>query len=381
MSSAVRGALLSLATLLVFACLLAGTALAQGPNYLGGKVRTGDVVTIPSTETVRGDLYVFARMINVDGTIEGDLVAFASQINVSGTVNGSVLAASGTLTLGGQARGAVRAAAGQVTIDGGVGRDAAIAAGQLTTGSAAKIGQDVIFATGATSLGGTVAGSVLGTASTYTRSGTLGGTEQVEISQRGADVQPLTPVEPQPIPDALRQFVAVMLAGGLLLWLRPRILSAWDALLRAEPALTLGYGILALIVFVAAVIVAFIAIIVLAIIFGILSLGPLVAIDVIGGLLLVGLGVFAFVVVCAIVVDAIVGYAVGRAILQTAQLGQWQTVLQLALGALIVVAIEALPVIGGIAKLAVVLVGLGVLMLYAVRARGGPTPVAARAPA
>lgn len=381
MSSAVRSALLSLSTLLVFAGLLAGTALAQGPNYLGGKVRTGDVVTIPSSETVRGDLYVFARMLNVDGTIEGDLVAFASQINISGTVNGSVLAASGTLTMGGQARGAVRAAAGQVTIDGGVGRDAAIAAGQLTTGSAAKIGQDVIFATGATSLGGTVTGSVLGTASTYTRSGTLGGTEQVEISRTDSGDQPVTPVGPQPIPDALRQFVAVLLAGGLLLWLRPRILTAWDTLLRAEPALTLGYGLLALIVFVAAVVVAFIAIIVLAIIFGILSLGPLVAIDVIGGLLLVSVGVFAFVVVCAIVVDAIVGYAVGRAILQTAQLGQWQTVLQLALGALIVVAIEALPVIGGIAKLAVVLFGLGVLTLYAWRARGRLTPTAARAAA
>ena len=369
MSSALRSALLSLSTLLVFAGLLAGTAVAQGPNYLGGKVRTGEVVTIPSSETVRGDLYVFARTVSVDGTIEGDLIAFASQINVGGTVNGSVLAASGTLVLGGQAKGAVRAAAGQVTIDGSVGRDAAIAAGQLTTGSAAKIGQDVIFATGATSLGGTVTGSVLGTANTYTRSGTLGGTEQVEISRRASGAQPVTPVESQPIPDALRQFVAVLLAGGLLLWLRPRILTAWDALLRTEPARTLGYGVLALIVFVAAVIVAFIAIIVLAIIFGILSLGPLVTIDVIGGLLLVSVGVFAFVVICAIVVDAIVGYAVGRAILQTAQLGRWQTVLQLAVGALIVVAIEALPVVGGIAKLAVVLFGLGVLTLYAWRAR------------
>lgn len=371
----------ALLTLLVFGGLFAGTAVAQGPNYLGGKVRTGDAITIPSTETVRGDLYVFARTVNVDGTIEGDLVAFASQINVSGTVNGSVLAASGTFVMGGQARGAVRAAAGQVTIDGGVGRDAVIAAGQFTTGSPAKIGQDVIFATGATSLGGTVAGSVLGTASTYTRSATLGGTEEVEIAQRAAGAQPVAPVERQPIPDALRQFVAVLLAGGLLLWLRPRILAAWDALLRTEPALTLGYGILALIVFVAAVIVAFIAMIVLAIIFGILSLGPLVAIDVIGGLLLISVGVFAFVVICAIVVEAIVGYAVGRAILQTAQLGQWQTVLQLALGALVVVAIEALPVIGGIAKLAVVLFGLGVLTLYAWRARGGPTVAAPRAPA
>jgi hypothetical protein len=368
----VRYTLSLVAALFICAVLLAGTALAQGPNYLGGKVRTGEAVTIASTETVKGDVYVFAGAVNVDGTVDGDLVALGGQINVNGTVNGSILAAGGAVSIGGQTRGAVRVMSGQVTVLGDVAKDVAVAAGQLTTTSAARVGQDVLFATGTTRLGGAVGGSVLGTTGDYSRDGTISGTEEVDVNTRSSAETPV-PVATDPYTDALRHLVSVLIAGGLLLFLRPRLMPAWDALMRARPAASLGYGVVALVGFIAAVIIAIIAIIVLAMIFGALSLGALVAIDVIGGMLLLGAGILTFVVICSFVVDAIVGYAVGRAILQSSQLGRWQPAAYLAIGAVIVVALEWVPAIGGIAKLVVVLVGLGVLALWLLGHRAGAT--------
>ena len=353
------------------AVVLAGTALAQGPNHLGGKVRTGESVSIPATETVKGDVYVFAGTLNVDGTVEGDLIAFGGQISVNGTVNGSILAAGGTMNIGGQTKGAVRAAGGQVTVLGNVGKDLAIAGGQLTTTSAARVAQDVLFATGTTRLGGAIAGSVLGTTGDYSRDGTIGGSEEVDINAATSTATPV-PVASDPYTDALRHLLTVLIAGGVLLFLRPRLMPAWDALMRERPAASFGYGVIALVGFIAAVIIAIIAIIVLGMIFGALTLGALVAIDVVGGMLLLGLGILAFVVVCSIVVDAIVGYAVGRAILQSSQLGRWQAAAYLAIGAVIVVALESVPAIGGIVKLVVVLVGLGVLALWFLGHRAAP---------
>src|SRR5207249_1405863 len=161
-----RRLLIVLATLVLASGAFAGTAFADQVSYLSGKVRTGDVVTVPANETVRTDLYVFASMVTIDGTIDGDLVTTGSQITVNGSVNGS----SGA----------------------------------------------------------------------YTRSGSRGGTEEVTISGSGGGAQ-RTPVARDPVVDAARQLAAVLVVGLLFLWLRPRLLPAWDALLRARPAAAAGY--------------------------------------------------------------------------------------------------------------------------------------------
>jgi hypothetical protein len=367
-------ALTMIVALLTTAVVLGGVVLANETDYLGGKVRSGDTVIVPSSETVPGDLYIFAGNATVNGTVGGDLVVFGGQVTINGTVNGSITSASGSLLLGGATRGALRAAGGQITIDGTIGKDLAIAGGQLVLSSASKVGQDVLFGSGSATLNGTVSGNVLGSTGTYVRGGSVGGTEQVEINRSPSTTQPIPPQQRNELADAPRQLVAVLVVGGLILWLRPSILGAWDSLIRSRPAASFGYGLLAIIGFVAAIIVALIAVVVVAIVLGILSLGVLAAIDVVGGLLLIASGIFAFVVVCALVVDAVVGYAIGRALLRNraAQLGRWHAPLQLALGVLIVVAVTALPVIGGIAKLLVVLFALGALTLHAWTARSRP---------
>ena len=69
-----RGWLLPLAALALIILLALTAGAALGTDRLGGKVRFGDTITVPSSETVDHDLYLFAGQINVNGNVKGDLV-------------------------------------------------------------------------------------------------------------------------------------------------------------------------------------------------------------------------------------------------------------------------------------------------------------------
>jgi hypothetical protein len=78
---------------------------------------------------------------------------------------------------------------------------------------------------------GTVTGNVLARTGTYTKGGTVGGTEDVTITSR--DGQPPQPGEPGAAPsateqvvDAIRHFLVVVLVGALLIWFAPRAYAA-----------------------------------------------------------------------------------------------------------------------------------------------------------
>src|SRR6266511_2423953 len=79
---------------------LSAAAVAQ-QTELGGKVRSGQEVTVPAEETVPGDLIASAGTVRIDGRVDGDLVASGGQVTVAGTVTGDVLVAAGTTTISG----------------------------------------------------------------------------------------------------------------------------------------------------------------------------------------------------------------------------------------------------------------------------------------
>src|SRR5204862_2786631 len=78
--------------------LTTGVALAQ-QEQLGGKLLTGNEVTIPAGTTVDHDVYVFAGTVISNGTITGDLVVAGGTVDVNGEVKGDVLAAGGRVTI------------------------------------------------------------------------------------------------------------------------------------------------------------------------------------------------------------------------------------------------------------------------------------------
>src|SRR5436190_21802901 len=101
--------------------LTATAALAD--ERLGGKLRFGETVSVPSSETVDHDLYVAAGSATIDGKVNGDLVVTGGTVTVGGTVDGDLLVAGGTVNVGGSTKGDVRVAGGQLTVSGSVGED------------------------------------------------------------------------------------------------------------------------------------------------------------------------------------------------------------------------------------------------------------------
>ena len=380
MGSTKRLVVLAIGLAGLLAMLTMGVVLAQG-DQLGGKLRTGSEVTIPAGETVDHDVYVFGGTLVSNGTINGDLVVAGGNVEVNGPVKGDVLAAGGRISINGPVGGDVRTAGGQVTIAGDIAEDVLAAGGQVTLGG--RVGQDVIVSSGQLTLTGAVAGSATGTVGTYTKSGTIAGTDSITVTGNQTAF-PTTPSNP--VLDAIRQFIAVLLVAALALWLVPRVLVDAEGELRRRPLLSLGWGIGAFIAYIVLVIVLAVVVVLLGVLLGLLGFGTLLGIDLFAGFVVISGVTLAFVVTCAFVVDAIVGLALARLVVgrsgrsafgldatSGARRDRWSDLGLLVIGVAIVVVLTALPLIGGWVKVVVILLGLGGLWL-AWRRPGLPRP-------
>ncbi len=376
-----RVGLVGAVVLLAAMATLVLASLVLATDRLGGKLRFGDTVVVPASETVDHDLYVFAGQITMDGTVNGDLVASGGNVRINGTVTGDVVAAGGMVDLAGNVKGDVRVAGGQVTAGGVVGEDLVAGAGQLSVTK--SVGGDLIFGAGNASVDGKIVGSIEGSAGTYQRTGSFGGTENVSVGQRGAAP---TPAAGNVVLDAVRHFVVVLLFGAIGLWLLPRAFRATEDVLRRRTLASLGFGVLALIGYLVAWILVIILIVLLAIALGLLTFGALATIEAVAGILALGVLTFIFVLIVAFIADALVGLAIGRLIVPALGMrgpasDRWQELGVLALGAALVVIATSLPAIGGIVKLCVALLGLGALTLVAWGAWRGMRPAPSAPPA
>lgn len=368
------------AALLAMLLLVCGLrpAWAAGPSGSPrDKFLQGSTVTIPAGETVSHDLYVTGGTVRIDGRVDGDLLVAGGTATLTGPVSGNLFVAGGTVALSGPVAGDLfvaggnvtvassidrhlRVAGGNVTVSGPVNQDLLAASGTLELTSASRVGGDLIFAAGRTNLNGAVAGSVLGSAQTYEKDGSIGGSEDVTLRQT-------KPEEPASVLsrllDQLRRYISILLVGLLLIWLGPRLLAATAGQLRERPLPSLGIGVVAFLGFFAGVLALLIGILVLAGILGVLGLGQLLLMVVLGLLLAGGVLAYLFVLILLFFAAAVVGIALGRLILGqvTAPWAEGPYV-ALLLGVLIVVILTALPLAGGILNALVVLFGLGALM-------------------
>jgi cytoskeletal protein CcmA (bactofilin family) len=336
-------------------------SVAAQQSELGGKVRSGQEVTIPAGETVRGDLIVSGGTVRIDGRVDGDVTATAGRVIVGGTITGDLLAGAGSTTITGDVGGDVRAGAGQARIEGHVGEDVLLGVGQATVISGAQIEGDLIFAAGRITLDGAVAGSVLGSTRSYTGEGSVGGSERVNVGQ---------PAEEQPTlgdrtVDALQRYVSILVLGVILLWLLPRLLRGAADTVRTRPLVSFGVGILGVIALAVALAVAVLFTVMVAAALGLVGLGSLTAVTIFGGFLAVAVTVFLFVLAAAFAAQAIVGLVLGRLLFgggggfRNGGLGA------LAFGVLVVALAGAMPVVGGWLEAFVALLGFGALLLTA----------------
>lgn len=344
----------------------AATSLPESPQ---GKFRSGSDLTIAAGETVPHDLYLTGNTVRVDGKIDGDLVVAGGTIIVNGTVTGAVLAVAGTVTLNGSVGRQVRVAGGTVTIGGPVGGDVVATGGQMTATAGSHINGDVVFGGGPLTLTGPIDGSVFGSTSQYTKTGMIGGTEQVTITQNNTKVYAPPSVWSQMHPP-IERYAIILLFGFLLLWLTPRLLRAISTIANAQVLPGLGRGFVAWTAAVTLVFALFVVMFALAIPLGLLGLGQLAGIVVVATLLLIAALIFTLAVFSAFIADALVGFAVGRFLLErVTQPWARQPFWRLLIGATLVFALTLIPFVGGVLQFLVVIAGAGMLANQVMRQR------------
>lgn len=366
-----------LAALLAAILLIMFTAVPA----LAFDVRSGDTVTIASGEVIDDDLYVAGKTIIIDGTINGDLCAAAQTITVDGAVNGSFMAAGETVNVNGEVAHAVRAVGETLNIVGNVAGDVLFGGASLNVSSAAEIGGDLLFGTGTARVNGPVEGDISGAVGEATLTSGVGGDVKLKVDtltigstanikgnlvytseeeaniQSGADIGGMTShklpeVKERPSETAspfsgvwgkVTGFLMALVAGVIIVLLFPRRLASIAESIRTGPWLSLGWG--AVILFATPIAAIIVCVTVIGIPAGLIALA------------LYGMGIYLS--------QIPVGLFIGRWIIGRFREVESKAILvgALAAGLVILSLLRLIPYVGFFIGLAVVLFGLGAVLV------------------
>ena len=361
--------------------------------------------------TVRGDLVAFGRSVIVDGTVEGDLIGAGQSVEIGGEVDDDVRIAGQALLLSEDASvgddliaaayslqnepesnvgGTLWYAGYQALLAGTVGEDLAGAANALTLGG--EIGGDADVGVDGEEGGAAPPAFVpvpqvpiptVEPGLTLTDSALIGGnltyqssTEaQIDPGARieGDVVHEERPVEEEEeeaarspltetVLDALGSLVALVLVGLLLVWIVPGWIRHRAYTVLDRPLASLGWGLLGLVAFPILGVVVLLVTILLAIVLGLLTLGGLVALIIVLGLLAEAALVLALWISTGYLALIVVSFFAGVLLVEAIRPGRGRgRVLPLVVGLILYVVLRAIPVLGPLVSLVVVLLGLGAI--------------------
>jgi len=267
------------------------------PATRAAQLVAGPDVTVGAGEQVDDDMYAAGNTVEIRGDVTRDLFAAGSTVTIAGRVGGDVTSAAGVVRVSGPVAGSLRVAAGTVEVSGPIGWDLAVLGAQsVTVGRPATVAHDVaVIGAGTVTLDGTVRGNVRGNIGTLVVNGRVMGdidvdADRIEIRdgarvdgalryrapQRatvapGATVagpeeftpSPTTTAQPRTTLDRILAWVSTVLlrlgwalvAGTLLVLALPRQTARVTDTLHRAPLWTLVWGMVALVLVPAVVIV------------------------------------------------------------------------------------------------------------------------------
>jgi hypothetical protein len=165
--------------------------------------------------------------------------------------------------------------------------------------------------------------------------------------------------------DLLRSIVTLILFGLLIGWLFPSFLKGLTDKVQAQPAASLGWGLVSYAAFFFLILLVVIVMILGGIFFGALTLGGISGTIIGLGLLLIFSLIVGFILVSAYLTKIVIAQLSGRLILgridpALADHKFWPLIL----GVVLVALLAALPFVGWLFGLVVLLLGLGALWLW-----------------
>ncbi len=384
--------------------------------------RSGESVVIPAGEVVNDDLYIAATEATIDGEVNGDVYFFGETLTINGRVNGDVNGFGQALVVQGTVEDDIRFA-GAVFYLGEraqIGSDLIAFGASLDLRPDSRIGQDVLFFGGQAYLGAEIGRNLQGGAEAVMLTGHVMGNADLTVTgQEGTSEPPIFGPAPVPVPQirsgltidpsarvdgdltyrslsalevpaqnvggkvtyeeleempqgetiesrllsSLRSWVTLLFFGILFAGFSPRLLENSAKQVRERLWAALGWGVLAYVAFLFALLVIVVLIVLLAAFFGVLTLGNISALLFFGGLILVAGLIFAFVFVTTYLSKILVGWQLGKWLTQRF-LPQWagQRYAPLLGVALLALALQV-PYLGFVLGVLALFIGLGALWL------------------
>lgn len=358
-----------------------------------------DVVVV--TQPVHEDLYAAGESVEIQADIDGDLTVAGQRVMVAGRIHGDVMAAGESVTLSGAMLDDARVAARSMTLTGSIGGHIAAAGETLVLAEPSTVGGFAWLAGNRVDVQGDVGGDLVVRGQTVTLAGAVLGNATIDAADAviedgahirgdltwpqghapeiragaridGRRIETTGTAEPWGLARAPALAMGIILGTLSLLLLTlvlraavPPVMQGAEAHLRARPGVALGAGLLVLLLVPAAAILAFITVI------G----APL-------GVVLMFAYVILLVVGVPVALDLVVDLVLVRARKGRPISWGWR-LLALALASLVFVALLQIPILGAIVGFVALVMGLGALVLRAVRRSGagatgvitGTTPV------
>lgn len=126
-----------------------GAASAQG-------FRSGTTATVGSGEVVDSTLWISGRTVDISGQVNGDVFCAGQNVTISGTVRGDVLCAAQNITVNGVVTGNVRALSQTITVAGTVAHNVSVATQSYNQSTKGIVRGDISVAAGDATINGTV---------------------------------------------------------------------------------------------------------------------------------------------------------------------------------------------------------------------------------
>ncbi|MCA9926505.1 MAG: hypothetical protein KC419_26065 [Anaerolineales bacterium] len=371
--------------------------------------------------TIKGDLIIGAQDILINGTVDGDLWAGGQMVEINGTITGDAHIGATAVTLSEGAEigedlvafgyslhnkagslvgkelvfgGYQALLEGDITEDAWAGANSLQINGRIGGNVTAEVGGDEtappvnpyqympeapampVVATGLTiddaaEIGGDL--TYRAPQSSDVPTSAVGGTVDFtrEIVSTGVETQPTAG---ETVWRHVRRFITLTLIGALLLWLAPTFIPQLSDKLQEKPVPSLGWGAIVYFGVPVIVVALFIGGILLTLLLSGLQFGNLGTVLIFVVLAVIFAFMVAFVLVLLYLTKIIIGYFVGQFILSRVSPNLVKTPYwSLLLGLLLVVAVIAVPFLGGLLNWIIAIMGVGALWLLW---RSGQEPTA-----
>lgn len=144
-------------------------------SFAGPIIRTGETISVESTQSIKGDFYGLGSKVMLSGTAENDVYAAGGDVTINAPINDDLSVLGGVVQIHGDVGDDVRIVGGDITIAKPVKGDVVVLGSRLTILSTAHVEGDILFMGEDLVVDGEVDGTIHGKSNTARINSTVGG--------------------------------------------------------------------------------------------------------------------------------------------------------------------------------------------------------------